>query len=503
MKSHKLTKTAPLAWLYIYKPGCEAELYHGRDVDVFGEGFFEGCYAGDWQAHDYDKAGEVFGSGMRLREGIPVFVPSSHTLEALYIYKDAKNWAVSNSLVSLIGHFNLVVPYDPHHGARFTATSHGIDAYEPLLIQWRSSSISRVIYDNFCVSESGAITKLRKCEDLSFDDFASYKAALSGTLSRSFENASHASRNARYTPLSTVSSGYDSACCAALVKDLGCGEAVTLSEARMGFGSCGGNDSGVPIANALGMKVTEIGRVEQGQNCLHLMMMMAAGMGGEDYSLEPFSPLLPGRIFLTGYSGDTMWNISADPNSTMAKGDTNGADLQEFRLQLGFIHIPVPTIAARQHATIVRISQSEEMRPFSRGNRYDRPIPRRIVEEQGVSRQAFGQTKRATILLFLSDPAGMFSAEIKEEIQRTHAEVCDTLLKLLDYKIRTIIFLLRHFAYRVARKIPGLRWLQPWIVRDWKTFGPAHPLAGLLFLTALRIVPKSDTWQAASRPSSN
>ena len=483
-----VAEIAPLAWLYICQPGKESELIHGRDVDVFDEGFFEGCYSGDWESRNFDQVGQVFGSGMRLRDGFPIFVTPSHTLEALYVYRDKEKCAISNSLLAIISHFNLVVPYDRHHGARFTSTCHGIDSYESLLIQLPTASISRVIYDNFSLAQSGAISKIRKCENLSFQDFVSYKSALTDTLSRAFQNAQEVSRKARYIPITTVSSGYDSVCCAALAKDLGCNEAITLSEARKGFGSCGGNDSGAPIAKSLGMKVTEMGRVDKAENCLHLMMMLATGMGGEDYSLEPFSHLLPGRVLLTGYSGDTIWSISAQPNAHMAKGDTNGADLQEFRVQLGFIHVPVPMIAARKHADIIKVSQSEEMRPYRIGGDYDRPIPRRIVEEHGVPRSAFGQSKKATILLFLADPAGMFSAEIMAEIRRTQAQVCSTFSKRLDFRIRAVTFPLRHFAYRAARKIAGLRWMQPWIVRDWMTFGPDHPLAGVLFLTAIRIL---------------
>jgi hypothetical protein len=100
MKSSQLPDAAPLAWIYINRSAAEPELHHGREVEVFEEGFFEGCYAGDWKARDYDQVREVFGSGMRLRNGLAIFVPPSHTLEALYIYRTAQSWAVSNSLAA-------------------------------------------------------------------------------------------------------------------------------------------------------------------------------------------------------------------------------------------------------------------------------------------------------------------------------------------------------------------------------------------------------------------
>ena len=388
----------------------------------------------------------------------------------------------------LVSHFDLQIPYDRHHGEKFISVIHGIDEYESLLISLSQGAISRVVYDNFSLTDSGVVSKTRKPISPEFTDFASYKGMLTEVLAQAFQNATDGMRQACYSPLTTVSSGYDSACCAALAKELGCTEAVTLTDARSGFGSSGGSDSGAPVARALGMKVTEFKTPSQAQSEPELWAMLASGMGGEDYSMQPFYPILPGRILLTGFHGDKMWDIATATNSFLCRGDTSGSGLQEFRIQLNFVHIPVPMIAARKHDDVLRISQSEEMRPFSVGGNYDRPIPRRIAEEAGAPREAFGTLKKATILLFLADPAGMFSAEIMAEIRRTQAQVCSTFSKRLDFRIRSVTFPLRHFAYRAVRKIPGLRWLQPWIVRDWRTFGPDHPLAGVLFLTAIRIL---------------
>jgi hypothetical protein len=41
-----------------------------------------------------------------------------------------------------------------------------------------------------------------------------------------------------------------------------------------------------------------------------------------------------------------------------------------------------------------------EMAPWSIGGEYDRPIPRRIVEEAGVERDSFGQSKKAVAVWY-------------------------------------------------------------------------------------------------------
>jgi hypothetical protein len=72
-----------------------------------------------------------------------------------------------------------------------------------------------------------------------------------------------------------------------------------------------------------------------------------------------------------------------------------GGSLQEFRLKTGFIHVPVPLLAFTRHADVLRISNSLEMRRWRVGGHYDRPIPRRLVEEAGVPRRAYALEKRA------------------------------------------------------------------------------------------------------------
>jgi hypothetical protein len=71
----------------------------------------------------------------------------------------------------------------------------------------------------------------------------------------------------------------------------------------------------------------------------------------------------------------------------------SGSGLAEIRLHAGFINAAIPFIGARRTESIRRISQGDDMRPWSIGGNYDRPIPRRICEEAGLPRNAFGMQK--------------------------------------------------------------------------------------------------------------
>jgi hypothetical protein len=73
-----------------------------------------------------------------------------------------------------------------------------------------------------------------------------------------------------------------------------------------------------------------------------------------------------------------------------------GASLTEFRLRVGFVHLPVPLLTYGAQPSLHRISNSQAMRPWRvRNPHYDRPIPRRLVEEAGIPRELFGRRKRA------------------------------------------------------------------------------------------------------------
>jgi hypothetical protein len=71
-----------------------------------------------------------------------------------------------------------------------------------------------------------------------------------------------------------------------------------------------------------------------------------------------------------------------------------GRALGEFRLRIGFIDFPVGSTGAIHGPAIHAIGLSQEMKPYSLGVSYDKPLPRRIAEEIGVPRHLFGQKKK-------------------------------------------------------------------------------------------------------------
>jgi len=123
---------------------------------------------------------------------------------------------------------------------------------------------------------------------------------------------------------------------------------------------------------------------------------------GEDIIYAKLSDLVHGRLLITGFHGDKVWDPLVEPDSVIKRGDVSGSSLGEFRFSRDFVHLPLPFVGAQRPGDLARIGRSPELRPYAVGGYYDRPIPRRIVEQSGIPRSAFGQMKKAvSILIFL------------------------------------------------------------------------------------------------------
>jgi hypothetical protein len=476
---------APLAWLFDGTRRSSFRLLHGSAVCVQGDDFLEGCLAGDWN-QDARGAAHVFGSGLSTRNGTCCFLTPSHTLESLYLYRSRGGWSVSNSLALLAAYHELTPPWDPHYGARFASLCLGIDAYEKTLFRSRGGEVTRVAYDNLELTQDGGVRRVRKPLPPPFPTFEQYVEYLSRTLELASAHAANPHRSHVYLPLTTCSTGYDSPCATALAATLGCREAVTLRNARSG-----GTDSGAAIAERLGLRVQVFDRPATVDGPFEEVAdFLATGMGGEDYCYRGFAPSLRGRLLMSGFHGGTIWGTHGTPDAVISRGDVSGSSLQEFRLWNDFIHVPVPTIGARRRHDIAAISRSPEMSNYHVRGKYDRPIPRRIVEQAGVPRSFFGQDKKATSLLLFRD----WELIAPDTWRQCEAEVPGRWVRSARFGPARMSWVSRYHAYRLLRRygkrIPGRAWLTQSLIGEWRVFEHSHPLAALQFVAGLSIVSR-------------
>ena len=115
-----------------------------------------------------------------------------------------------------------------------------------------------------------------------------------------------------------------------------------------------------------------------------------------------------GAVLLTGVLGEIWYNAKSTPphrvstvSDQLERWTLSCHGLSEARLHIGYVHAPIPFIGARSRKSIFDLTNSEAMRPWSIGGRYDRPVARRLAEDAGVPRHLFGQKKLATVVLRL------------------------------------------------------------------------------------------------------
>ncbi len=390
----------PLAWLARLRRFSPIEVCHGSDVETSPEWFCEAVWDGPYASGDFDESDIVFGSGGRYRGDTATFVSSASTVDRLHSLEASDACWVSNSLVCLLAAAGAEVdPTYPAYFNDFRTIIRGITRYARTLAT--SAGPVRLTYYLNLVWDGERLREQPKTSPHRvFPRFAAYRGFLDTSLSRLVDNMAAPTRRIRFDPLGTISSGYDSAAVAALARGHGLREAIAFDRS-----SNGEPDSGEAIANVLGLDLTIVARDGWRAMALPEVPFIAADAKGEDVYFKGAEPKLARRALLTGFHGDKVWDKRARAASEdLVRGDQSGLSLSEYRLWTGFLHCPLPFAGVRQVRDINAISRSSELARWDIGSHYSRPICRRILEEAGVPRHAFGLWKKtASVLFFRQD----------------------------------------------------------------------------------------------------
>jgi hypothetical protein len=458
----------PMAWCVRLRHGNDVELLCGVSVEVRDDAFFEGAWADRAETFGFTSATDVFGSGGRIIGDDLIIVTPSHTLERVQFIQHRGETLISNSLVFLLT--TAGARLDPSHAAYasdFTdIVYYGVDAFDtaiPLRFSGYPEDAAeargegRLIYlNNVCFHRDGRVSFLEKPAAPPFDTFDQYAALLDDVLQKTVGNAASPHRQTRYSPLASVSTGYDSPAVAALVRRAGCEKAVTFTHGR--GRSRAGEDSGKAIADALRYELKEFDReAYRTIGAFPEAEFLATGMSGEDVTMLAMEADLRRSVFFTGFHGDRIWDMHSHPDELLRRKDMSGASMNEFRLRVDFVHVPAVFIGARRHPKILEIATSEAMKQWSVGTDYDRPIARRIAEDAGVPRAAFGHEKRATTALLHVHGDSAWTSPTRDAVLQ-HARLHKLPLRTRrSYVMDAMSEALRYIAYHVLQKLSLLR----------------------------------------------
>ena len=382
-----------LSWLLDWNHGAGLLMY-GSGVEIRPDGWFEGVWGGDFDQWAFDQSSDVFGSGGKCSGDQVLLVTPSHPLESLFVMKRGNSVLASNSLAFLLTYSSSSLKNDCFDYAElFLSVLNGIEHLK-FEIKTDNGPVTVCSYFNIMIANNGNLSFLPKPQPPSPNDFNEYVDHLRGVVKAALTNAQSTRRKSRFDPLTTLSTGYDSPACAVLARDAGCTEGITFQTSLTREGSTQQDDSGIIIGKLLGLNVREYPRTlpPPGPSENITQFYCDGGFGGELF-WQPIAKELRQKTLITGVPGGAIWTKTANSPNVFQKSDCGGLGIGEFRRNIGFAHIPIPYIMSTQISEIQKISNSPEMQPWSVGGDYDKPIARRIVEEAGVPRQMFGQTK--------------------------------------------------------------------------------------------------------------
>ena len=388
-----------MAWVaHRQRGGSTVRLRCGAGVEVGDRRWVEGAWTAPFNEWGFANSWMAGSGGLADGDDL-VVVPPGHTLEGLWGARTSEQVTVANSLPLLLAATNLQLDDAyPHYLRRFLDVIYGLRRHDIQVPTTSDVDVHLMVVRALRIHRDLAWTFDPPWTPGPFRDFSHYRSSLVDAMQQLTANAAAGSRSHPFEPLATLSSGYDSPACAVIAGEAGCRRAVTISRGRDRADRSVVDDSGAHLADALGMQVIERPRIVDLSVATAVVAdeFWATGMSGEDIVMRVFEDVLPASVLVTGFYGDTLWSPTRPASTTLRRIDVAGASMGEFRLRVGFAHAPLPFFGALEHPSIKAISTSDEMAPWRLGVPYDRPIPRRIVEQRGVARSLFGRQKVAT-----------------------------------------------------------------------------------------------------------
>lgn len=385
---------APLS--YCVRVNSEAvDVVHGAMVATTPGFFHDGAWAGDFVSGNFDTVYNCGTGGMLVGDVLRLVTPEM-PIEGIFLFDGREMTLASNSFAFLmevlddqldVNHFR--------YRDEMLAVERGVRLGPTTLTTAGGLSI-RVLFDETAdVAGPGDISIRQRPLSQPFTSWTEYRQHLSHTVSAVVANAVDAARPQAFDPLVPMSTGYDSCAVAVLAAEAGVSEGVTM----MRYNADGTEPVDYPgaIAATLGLNLTEVERDGWRTRTDLPEANLAASLttlGG--VSLLALDDVLPGRLMLTGGSGDTVWsreNYRYFEDVVHGYGQLGGRSLAEHRLHVGYVRFSPPEVGHSAHPSIFALSSSEELEPWSIGGPYDRPIARRLVEEAGIPRSSFAVRK--------------------------------------------------------------------------------------------------------------
>jgi len=398
-----------LAWCAHLRRGREAvEVRHGPWVETAPEWFVEGAWAGPFGGGGVVEAVHLAGTAGRVEPGQVVFCSPHNLCDRLQSIRVGDDLYVSNSLVFLLR----ITDDEPDPGYPYYTADRLLQQQAGIRHpdkQLRTARGRRALLHDHCNLAIRPDLSMRRLEKSAIPapvDYADYVGQLDRIVGAVRANAADPTRrHRRYRPVVMISRGYDSPALAVLMKGHGAREAVTVTDCIA--------DDGTAIGQRLGYEVTGFERLGFQSLRDAPEAEFHATPPGADVVMAVCEEQLVGALLVTGRAYGPLHDAARRAPPDLSLGDVGaitGSMMSEFRLRVGFFQFTPYVLANRHPEALHRMSVAPEMKPWSVGGAYDRPILRRIVEEAGIPHEWFGQRKQASGFHFMRRPNDMSAA---------------------------------------------------------------------------------------------
>ena len=369
---------------------------HGCRVEYSDEWIFEGTWAGEFGKGDFDReAPVIIGTGIRLRESTVSFVCSTGALDRLFYVNRKKELLVSNSLACLLSVANLRLDSAFPYSKTLKGYLKKHQNRPKTLPTLDGDEIHFLTFEKLVYSQE-RLEELAPAAEDAFTSFEEYEEFLRSRMFAIRQNLQDERRRFKVAPVTTISKGYDSGASAAIAKPLGIRSALTIAR----VGKLRHDDSGEEIAERLGIPVKSVIERRSAYRDYDLVLAGLGQSAGLNMTLFDYPDDL--TLLVVGTRGDVVWQKALrkeldDSHHFLDRHDTTSCDLAEWRLHKGVFLANPPSIGASRVDCLKGINDNTAMDPWRIGGDYDRPIPRRILEQQGVRRNTFGMQKTASV----------------------------------------------------------------------------------------------------------
>ena len=408
-----------LAWYAVINrraDTCDAEV--GRFVEVdpapSPRWIISGMWSGDFGAGNFHTAEHLYGSGIRIDDD-EVVVATAHTSIDRCVYiRDGHLWHVSNSLPVLLGRTGARLHPEVDHRRWSESICLGVLNYmrQFTIAHPRLEIANQLMFEAMHLDAKGEPAYRTHDVPHTFTDFTDYISQLSSAMRSLWNNATDSRRVRPMRAVSTASRGYDSPTVLALMQPIVGTPLLTWSSAQSNTRIPAivqkfmktelSNDDGSDIARLLGAQPQHLDPDER---------KLPAEIEAWFWASAQTSPELVFHSLLReadvhdvptvcfgGHMGDGVWAVDLSPlnfTGQLWRGAPSSVSLNEARARFGVVECSPAYLFSRSVVALHRVTMSDEMAPWRLGNGYDRPICRRILEERGVPREAFGWGKKA------------------------------------------------------------------------------------------------------------